>query len=364
MFNRRQLLLGAASLGVVRANRASAAIPGLRQVAAGRGLLFGSMVRGDVVFKDPAYADMMARECNLYVCREVHMDYLQPRPGGFEYGAVDRQLAWAAAQKMNFRGVCLLWGEHVPAWFTRLAGRDAAAKAITEHIGQVCRHYAGKVQSWDVVNEGLKLEHGRAGGLRKTAFLDQIGPEYIDLAFHAARAADPNARLDYNDFGLELQVSWQLDKRRALLSLLDGMKKRGTPIDAVGLQSHLSTDTFDKFNERGFAGFLKELSDRGLDIYVTELDVYDRSAPPDPKQRDNQIAGICRRYLETALANTAVKMVVSWGLTDRDNWVDSKQNETRRTDGKPSRPLLFDTAYIPKPAYVAVAEALNGAPPR
>jgi endo-1,4-beta-xylanase len=56
-------------------------------------------------------------------------------------------------------------------------------------------------------------------------------------------------------------------------------------------------------------------------------------------------------------------MVVSWGLTDKDNWVTSPDNHERRQDGS-SRPLPFDSNYIPKPAYVAISDALSAAPPR
>jgi endo-1,4-beta-xylanase len=364
VLSRRHLLAAAGPALLYRAKFAAAAIPGLRQIADSRGLLFGSMVRGDVLGKDRAYADLMARECNMFVCREMQFDYLEPRRSVDDFAAVDAELAWATAHAMAFRGHALVWGEHVPSWFTRLGSRDEATRAMSDHITRVCRHFAGKVQSWDVVNEGLKLEHGRPDGLRKTAFLDLIGPDYLDTAFRTAREADPKAQLVYNDFGVELDLSWHRDKRRALLALIDGLKKRGVPIDAMGLQSHLTIAAMAHFSERGFADFLRELSDRGLAILITELDVYDRDAPPDVKQRDAQIATAYRRYLDVALANKAVRTVVSWGLTDRDNWVDSKENPERRSDGRASRPLPFDTDYLPKPAYVAIAEALNAAPPR
>jgi endo-1,4-beta-xylanase len=358
------MLFGAAVPALLgRPRRLAAAMTGLRQIAEARGLLFGSMVRGDVIGKDRAYGDMMARECDLFVSREAHFDYLEPHRGTFDFSAVETELAWATAHQMQFRGVSLLWGEHVPGWFAALGSRDDAARAVTDHVGQVCRHFAGKMQSWDVVNEGLKLENGRPDGLRTTAFLDRIGPDYIDLAFHAARDGDPKARLVYNDFGVELDVSWQRDKRRALLALIDGMKKRNVPLDAIGLQSHLALGSMAQFNERGFADFLKELGGRGLDILVSELDVSDRDGPVDVHQRDAQVAAAYRRYLDVALANPAVKIVISWGLTDRDNWVESRQNPGRRADGH-SRPLPFDTDYLPKPAYVAIADALNAAAPR
>jgi len=76
------------------------------------------------------------------------------------------------------------------------------------------------------------------------------------------------------------------------------------------------------------------------------------------------VARIYRRFLDVALANKAVTTVISWGLTDREPWTNSSENRSKRTDGLPGRPLLFDAEYRPKPAYVAVTEALNAAPQR
>jgi endo-1,4-beta-xylanase len=245
-----------------------------------------------------------------------------------------------------------------------LEDRADAVRAVHDHIARVCGHFAGRVQSWDVVNEAINLKHGRPDGLRRTVFLDLIGPEYLDIAFRAARQADPKAALVYNDFDFELGISWEADRRRVLLGLLDGFKKRGVPIDAVGLQSHLRTDTFDRFDEKVFADFLRELADRGLAILLSELDVSDRNAPADIARRDRLVASVYRRYLDVALANRAVTAVISWGLTDADRWVNSGTNPERRADGLPARPLPFDADYVPAPAYVAIAEALAAAPKR
>jgi len=149
-----------------------------------------------------------------------------------------------------------------------------------------------------------------------------------------------------------------------MLELLDGFKKRGVPIDAVGIQSHLTTDSFGKFNDKVFADFLQALADRGLTILLSELDVGDREAPADIPRRDVEVARVYRRYLDVALANKAVTTVVSWGLTDREPWTNSSENRNHRTDGLPGRPLLFDAEYRPKPAYAAVAEVLSAAPQR
>jgi endo-1,4-beta-xylanase len=149
-----------------------------------------------------------------------------------------------------------------------------------------------------------------------------------------------------------------------MLELLDGLRKRNVPIDTVGIQSHLTTDTMDRFNDKVFSDFLRALSDRGVTILLSELDVGDRVAPAAIAPRDAEVASAYRRFLDVGLANKAVTAVISWGLTDRDNWVNSGENRNKRPDGLPARPLLFDAEYLPKPAYAAVAEALKAAPQR
>jgi endo-1,4-beta-xylanase len=230
-------------------------------------------------------------------------------------------------------------------------------------VTSMCRHFAGRIHSWDVVNE--VLNPNRPDGLRDTLFLKLLGPGYIDLAFNAARQADPKALLTLNEFDFEYN-QWDNDqKRRSLLALVDGMKQRGTPIDAIGIQSHLDVKHRKAFDPEIFAAFLKELADRGLTIMLTELDVADVGAPADIAARDAEIASIYKEYLDVALDNRAVKAVVTWGLVDTDSWISHYNlDEFRRPDGLPPRPLPFDQDMKPKPAYFAIADALRAAPAR
>lgn len=366
MLSRRSFLLASAQAPLCGAALAVAApFEGLGRIAASRGLLFGSMVRGSWLAKDRGYADMVARECGVFVSRAVHWSYVERRRWVDDFAQPDADLAWAEAHGMQFRGHALLWHREIPPWFAQVETRDEAIRAMTRHIERVCRHFAGKMHSWDVVNEAIKVGDGNPDGLRRTAFLDLVGPEFLDLAFHGARQTDPKARLVYNEYDLELDIPAQRDKRRALLRLLDNLKKRGTPIDAVGVQAHLSTVEAPLFNEKVFADFLTEIADRGFEIMLTELDVVDRSAPSDIAKRDAEVAASYRRFLDVALANRAVKVVVTWGLTDRDSWISlADEAYTRRADGLKPRPLPFDVDYLPKPAYWVIAEALKGAPRR
>ena len=110
-----------------------------------------------------------------------------------------------------------MWEAALPKWFVPTVNLDNAERVLLSHISTVAGHYAGQMHSWDVVNEAIGVEDGRADGLKVTPWLIYLGPEYIDLAFHAAHQADPKAMLVYNENGLESENSAAEQKRRAVL---------------------------------------------------------------------------------------------------------------------------------------------------
>jgi GH35 family endo-1,4-beta-xylanase len=75
-------------------------------------------------------------------------------------------------------------------------------QALTSHIVNVAGHYAGKVYCWDVVNEAVSDSSDPSEILKPTIWYPAL-PDYLDLAFHTAHAADPHAKLFYNDYSAE-----------------------------------------------------------------------------------------------------------------------------------------------------------------
>ena len=365
MISRRAFLATASATALARPVLAAPPALPLRDIAAERGLLYGSYLDWWDFQSQRDYEALAARECGVMVSSRMDWDHLAPTAAKQEFADVDTDYGWARDHHMKFRGHALVWGERAPRWFAGLPDRTAAIAALEKHVTETCKHFAGRVQSWDVVNEAILVSSGRPDKLRPHVFLDKIGPDYIDLSFRAARAADPDAKLVYNDFGIEFSAPDQLDKRRVLLNLLDGMKKRGTPIDAVGLQSHLSIADMAHFDDAGFSRFLDDLAARGLEVMLTELDCIDKGAPTDIAGRDAAVAAAYKHYLDVALASRAVTVVINWGLSDRSSWVISGGDPlAKRDDGQRPRPLLFDTDLKPKPAYAAIAAALAVAPKR
>ena len=104
----------------------------------------------------------------------------------------------------------------------------------------------------------------------------------------------------------------------------------------------------------------------GLEIQITELDCTDDLAPADIPARDRLVADEYRRFLDVVLDEPAVKIVMSWGLSDRYSWIVRHENtpEQRRSDGEEERPLPFDRDLKRKPAWYALAAAFAHAPRR
>jgi endo-1,4-beta-xylanase len=112
--------------------------------------------------------------------------------------------------------------------------------------------------------------------------------------------------------------------------------------------------------------FLADIAGLGLTIQITELDVTDENAAADETMRDRLVADTYSRFFDAALDEPAVKMVVTWGLSDRHSWIVRREtNEAKwRQDGMISRPLPFDADLKPKPAFEAMARAFTHAPQR
>jgi endo-1,4-beta-xylanase len=182
-------------------------------------------------------------------------------------------------------------------------------------------------------------------------------------AFHLVRQLDPKALLVLNEFGFEAVNEFgdrPEPRRRATLQVIDRLLHDGVPVQALGVQAHLLADQFaQRFDAAGYRRFLSQVADRGLKILITELDVRDDGLPADVAVRDAGVADVYRRYLDVALDEPAVKVVMSFGLSDRYTWLEE---DFPRDDGVPRRPLAFDQDLQPKPAYFAISDSLNARP--
>lgn len=347
------LAAGAPGIGA-RASARPADIPSLGAAAAAAGLLFGASAARETL-DHPDYTALYRRHCRIITTDwALKFGALRPRPGVWTFGEADRLLDFAAREGMAARGHTLIWNESNPDWLRTLSARETA-RVFDEHIERVVSRYAGRLHSWDIVNEPFWPDHGKDGGWRNGPWLAALGPSYVTRAFRRAGAIDRHAKLTLNEAHCEIVGGWGDGIRPRLARLVDDMLDAGVPLHAVGLQAHLKPQW--GYDDDAFLGFIERLSARGLDIYLTELDVDDEAFPEDVVERDRRVAARYGNFLGAALKSPAVKLVVTWQLADRYTFLRNEEVVRQRKARFPARSLPFDDRLRPKPAAAAIAAA-------
>jgi len=356
--DRRSFLKSGAALplaGLLRVSRGEGevqgappqSLPPLKESAGGAGLLYGAALFPQDL-ENAALLRLYAQQCSLVV-GTAYMDRVEAARDRFDFSACDAVMRWGTANGMKLRGHPLVYGKATPEWVHSL-GKSEAGQALEGYIRNVAGRYRGQMFSWDVVNEAI--DPAAANGYRDSPWLRLIGPEYIERSFYLAREADSTALLSYNDFGLEPDGVEHERKREAVYGLLRTLTKRNAPIGALGIQSHIGA----RFQGGQIRTFLKKVSDLGLKIVISELDVRDNPLPAAVPQRDDAVAHGYENYLDTVLPNPATVAVITWGLYDGDTWLDKSQP---RQDGLPQRSLPFDNRLQPKPAAYAMERSFS-----
>ena len=346
-------------------------VPGgtAKAAAEAKHLLLGAAVNMHQLRGDATYRRVLAEQYSMVVGENcMKWAELRPTPDTYSFEEADELVQFAEQHGMKVRGHNLCWHEQLPAWFAATATKDNAAKLLTEHIATVAGRYRGRIHSWDVVNEAVWIKDGRGDGMRSSSpWFELLGPGYVDLAFRAARAADPGALLTYNDYGMEYDEPEEQQKRAAVLALVRRLREAKTPIDAVGIQSHIKTGDITNLGDgiRDFAGKMRRL---GLQVFLTELDVNDDGLPEEPvEQQDRDVAAVYRHYLDAMLKEPAVRAMLTWGVADEQSWLQGERWRSKHPErGQRPLPFLVDEegAYRAKPAYFAMRDAIEGAKAR
>ncbi len=372
--SRRALMLGAAGAaatglatlptGAAEAARGVERRRPLWQQAQQKGLVFGSSFT--TWMKDHPYRQLLAREAGILFTEDDLLWWrLKPTPKSpldFRYG--DKFYAFAERKKQLVFAAHLVWDEGFGEGWTDddLWGltKKQAEDLLYPIVKKMAHRYKGRTAGWITANEVTDPE-GKNGFRTNVPWYNTIGRQYINEVFHIAREQDKQAVLVLNEFGFET-VNQYGDRpearRKATLKVIDTLLDENVPVHALGVQGHLLAEQFgERFDAKGYRGFLTDVADRGLKILITELDVLDDGLPKSPTVRDRRIADVYHRYLDVTLDEPAVKSVMAFGLSDRYTWLNE---DYPRDDGAARRPLIFDQGLRPKAAYDAVCRVLQG----
>ncbi|KAE8452682.1 hypothetical protein EG329_013941 [Mollisiaceae sp. DMI_Dod_QoI] len=269
---------------------------------------------------------------------------VEPELGVFNYSMGSVVADLAAKNDQILRCHNLVWHSQLAPWVDNLTWtKENLTAALVAHVTNEARHWRGQCYAWDVLNEALNDD----GTYRNDTFLAVLGPEYIKIAFRAAAAADPDAKLYYNDYGIE-KVSNKSDSARK--NIVQFLQDDGIRIDGVGLQSHFTVGRSPSLDEQ--IENMRLFADMGVEVAMTELDV--RVADP---ANSTSLELQSKAYEDSVGACMQVDECVGitvWDFYDPFSWVPD-------TFPGYGAATLYFANFTKHPAYQGIVNALiNG----
>lgn len=311
----------------------------LGSAAALTGRTFGAAVTGNLLGTTPYTTVLDTEFTGLTPGNEMKWQTTEPTRGTFNFAPADAIVSHAQSHNMKVRGHTLVWHNQLAGWVSSITSGTDLLQAMKDHITGEVSHFVGEIWYWDVVNEAFNDD-----GTRRSSIFEQlIGDTYIEEAFKAARAADPAARLCYNDYNIDGINS----KSNAVYAMVQDFKARGIPIDCVGFQGHLIVNQVPSDMQAN----LQRFAALGVDVQITELDI--RMPTPATTANLTQQATDYSKVVAACMAITRCNDITTWGVGDPDSWIPG-------TFAGQGAALLFDDSYNKKPAYDAVLQALGG----
>ncbi|MDG9716972.1 endo-1,4-beta-xylanase [Streptomyces sp. DH24] len=346
------------SAGREAAPHSNARFDRLRE-AAPEGFFVGTAVAGgghhleqdypDPFTSDKEYRKILGRQfSSVSPENQMKWEFIHPERDRYDFAAADGIVEFAEKHGQVVRGHTLLWHSQNPAWLEKGGFSKEELRAILrEHITTVVGRYAGRIQQWDVANEIFDGE----GELRTqdNIWIRELGPGIVADVFRWVHEADPEAKLFFNDYGVE-SVNAKSD---AYYALTRELLRQGVPVHGFSVQAHLST-------RYGFPGDLETNLRRfdalGLETAVTELDVRmdlpENGVPTQAQERKQ--ADYYQRALSACLAVDGCNSFTIWGFTDKYSWVPVF------FEGEGSATVMTDD-FDRKPAFYALRDTLKGA---
>ena len=343
--------------------------PTLRPLVDAADISFGAAVDVDAL-DDAGYRTLLVDHVNLVSTRgDLSMAVVQPEQGVFDFSRAESIVDFAVEHDMVARGHELIGGA-VPGWVS--AGTwtaESLGQVLRDQVTAVVGHFRernpGVIVQWDVVGDAFLAD----GTPRPTIWQQVIGDDYLRIAFEAAREADPEAVLFYDDFYDDVAVTQDavasgvpivpganaerttcdaVPKCVAVRDRIAALVAGGVPIDGIGFQLHLfSPDPAD------FTQFTAWVGELGLSWAVTEFDVpLPVTEISNPETLEFQ-AQVYADALAACVDDADCDTFVTWGISDRFSPIPAE------TGGAFDGALWFDVNDQPKPAFDAMAQVLT-----
>ena len=362
-------LVAACGLAKHKALAAALKVVGLKDTYAGDFFIGTALPTNAVLHNDREFLQRVLKDFNA-VTMENAMKWIRSQPDGFHWrwDIADAFVDFAQQNQLYAVGHVLVWHSQIPqSVFLDDQGKRVDKASLFDRMENRIRtmvgRYRGKIQAWDVVNEAIA---DSSGAWRDSPWHQIAGPEFIERAFHCARDTDPSAQLLYNDFNLFIPA-----KRDFAAAMVRDFKKRQVPIDAVGIQGHISLNTPKHLSdiEDAIVAFTRE----GVRVHITELDIdvlpfdkkymganiselseYKKELDPYteglPDKVQQQLTDRYTQLFEILLKHRdKIDRVTFWGISDAKTWKNYFP-----ILGRTNYPLLYDRQWQPKPCYKAL----------
>ena len=324
------------------------------------GIYFGDFLMGNIIspsdLSDTIRFSYLKRHFNTVTAEnDMKPDYIAPasKGGAYRFTDADKIVNEARAAGMKVVGHTLIWHEQTPSWLTTGTQAEVLSN-LEKYVTDVVEHFEGKLSSWDVVNEAMMWDNWESGSasnwksclrpLGENKWMI-IGPEYIEKAFLAARNADPEVMLYYNDVNLNRAY-----KAQAVYNMVNEINTRYPDvkgrqlIDGIGMQTHHHLST----NPETVRASIELFAELGVEIAISEMDIQAAGDLPEgtviwgDDAAKRQAALYATLFALFKVHRSNISRVTFWGIDDGTSWLSS------------TYPTLLDKDYNLKPAFYAV----------
>lgn len=260
----------------------------------------------------------------------------------------EESVNWGNSENMLVKGHPLFWGvdKAIPQWVKKYP-YETQLKFIEVRVRNLVAKYRGKIKMWDAINEALWEPALKNLSKRHWPHIETMENivENIALILQWARSENPDAQYLINDYGLANEINPDLkDKngqvvnvqfqRKRYIELAQRLQENGTPVDALGLQSHSGGwiapaqqfEFYDQMTEAGLPLHITEywahtdhLRSKGKKLVAEDGDFVETDvAKKEKTYTDQEIAQIqadyVENYLTCAFGHPAIEAFFFWGF--------------------------------------------------
>ena len=302
-------------------------------------------------------AQLIVREFNTMTPENaMKMGPIHPFENQYNWAGGDSIAAFAKRNNLKLRGHTLCWHNQTPRWLffdsstNQQVTKEVLLKLLKDHITTVVTRYKDVIYAWDVVNEVISDKADEY--FRPSLWYQICGEEFVAKAFQWAHEADPKALLFYNDYDEINPV-----KRQKIIKLVNDLRSKGIPIHGTGLQGHWAVNEPSKDQ---LEKTLKDFSEVGLTMHVTELDISvypkehsarerkpsdsDTVFTAEKEMKQMEVYKNCFELFKKYRKN--ISSITFWNISDRGSWLDNFP-----VRGRKDYPLLFNAELKPKKVY-------------